>query len=212
MKTNELIDNLAADLTPVDYRQVSRMLGAGLVASILVAIVVISLAAGVRSDIEAPSALAFLIVKLLFTGSVVGITFAALLKLARPGKVGGASTFLLTVPFAAIGVLAVASLLSTPRADWDELIMGHGWRGLIIVPVMVTIPYAALVWALRKAAPTRLWRTGALAGLVAGAVSAGAYALSCTEDSFPFVACWYGGMMLLCGILGGVFGARLLRW
>lgn len=213
MKTSELIDNLSADLSPVDYRQVSRVLGGALAASVLAAIAVIWFASGVRPDIKAPSALAFLTVKLLFAGSVVAITFAGLLKLARPGKGRRTSGRLVALPFAAIALLAVISLFSTPSGQWDELIIGHGWRGLILIPIMAIGPYAVLVWTIRKAAaPTQLWRTGALAGLVAGAVSAGAYALSCTEDSFPYVACWYSSMILLCAILGALVGPRLLRW
>lgn len=212
MTTSELIDSLTTDLSPVDHRQVSRILGGALTASILVAVAVILLASGVRPDIKAPGASAFLAVKLIFTGSVVALTFAGLLRLARPGKGYGTSSFLLALPFAAIGVLAVMSLFSTPSGSWDELVMGHGWRSLIVIPIMATVPYAVLVWAIRKAAPIHLWRTGALAGLAAGAVSAGAYALSCTEDSFPFVACWYSSMILVCAVLGALFGARLLRW
>jgi len=36
-------------------------------------------------------------------------------------------------------------------------------------------------------APTDLTRTGALAGLVAGGISATAYAFHCMDDSLPFV-------------------------
>lgn len=171
-------------------------------ASILLAIALMALASGVRPDIKVPGALAFLTVKLVFAGSVVALTFAGLLRLARPGKEYGTSSFLLALPFAAIGVLAVMSLLSTPSGSWDELVMGHGGHSLIVIPIMATVPYVVLIWALRKAAPIHLWRVGALAGLAAGAVSAGAYAFSCTEDSFPFVACWYSGMILVCAILG----------
>jgi len=64
----------------------------------------------------------------------------------------------------------------------------------------------------RQAAPTDLARAGALAGLVAGGVSATAYALHCTDDSLPFVALWYGGTIALCTIAGAALGPRLLRW
>jgi hypothetical protein len=41
-----------------------------------------------------------------------------------------------------------------------------------------------------------LLRTGALAGLVAGGISAAAYALHCPDDSLPFVALWFGGTIV----------------
>jgi hypothetical protein len=61
-------------------------------------------------------------------------------------------------------------------------------------------------------APTDLRRTGALVGLIAGSVSATAYALHCVDDSLPFVALWYGGTIFLCTLAGVVLGPRLLRW
>jgi hypothetical protein len=49
-------------------------------------------------------------------------------------------------------------------------------------------------------------------GLIAGSVSATAYALHCADDSLPFVALWYGGTILLCTLAGTILGPRLLRW
>lgn len=212
MQTSELIDSLVANLSPVDHRQVSRKLGAALAASILAVVLIVAVGSGVRPDLDRPVALAHLAMKLFFTGGIVALTFAGLVRLAHPGKVRGPSRFLLALPFAAIGVLALASVLSNPGSARNELVMGDAWRSLILIPILSIVPYGVLVWAIRQAAPVNLWRTGALTGLAAGAVSAGAYALSCTEDSFPFVACWYGSMMLVCTILGALFGPRLLRW
>ncbi len=61
-------------------------------------------------------------------------------------------------------------------------------------------------------APTNLVRTGAVAGLIPGGVSAIAYVLHCADDSIPFVAVWYGGTIGLCTLAGAVSGPRLLRW
>jgi len=69
-----------------------------------------------------------------------------------------------------------------------------------------------VIWAVRQMAPTDLVRAGALAGMVAGAVSAVAYAFHCTDDSLPFVALWYGGTIALCTLAGATLGPRLLRW
>jgi hypothetical protein len=68
------------------------------------------------------------------------------------------------------------------------------------------------MWAVRQAAPTDLRRAGAFAGLVAGGVSALAYALHCTDDSIPFIAVWYGGTIALCTLAGAITGPKLLRW
>jgi hypothetical protein len=83
---------------------------------------------------------------------------------------------------------------------------------LISIPVIAVAPFAIIVWAMRRTAPTDLRRAGAVAGLVAGCLSAAGYALHCVDDSVPFVALWYGGTTALCTLVGWMLGPRLLRW
>jgi len=92
--------------------------------------------------------------------------------------------------------------------------MGDRWlQCLVSIPIIATLPFAAIVWAVRRfASPTDLVRAGAFAGLVAGGLSAIGYALHCTDDSLPFVALWYGGTIALCTVAGAMLGPRLLRW
>jgi hypothetical protein len=113
----------------------------------------------------------------------------------------------------AIALLAVISLTLVPSQHWKGMIIGDQWlECLLSIPIIAVVPFAVIVWAVRRTAPTDLVRAGALAGLVAGSVSATGYALHCTDDSLPFVAVWYGGTILLCTIAGAVLGPRLLRW
>ena len=46
-------------------------------------------------------------------------------------------------------------------------------------------------------------------GLVAGALGATAYAFHCPDDSVPFIAIWYGTLVVLCGVIGAILGPRL---
>jgi hypothetical protein len=80
------------------------------------------------------------------------------------------------------------------------------------IPVIAVVPFAALSWAVRQAAPTNLTRAGALAGLTASGISATAYAFHCTDDSVPVVALWYGGTVAMCTFAGAYLGPRMLRW
>jgi hypothetical protein len=117
------------------------------------------------------------------------------------------------MPFLVIVVLAGISLALAPSSHWDKMIVGNEWlECLISIPIIAIVPFAISIWAVRRAAPTNLARTGAFAGLVAGGVSAMAYALHCTDDSLPFVAVWYGGTIVLCTLVGAALGPRLLRW
>jgi len=120
---------------------------------------------------------------------------------------------LVALPFLMIMLLAAISLAAAPSSHWEKMIVGDQWlECLLSIPIIAIVPFAVIIWALRQTAPTDLVRTGALGGLVAGAVSATAYAFHCVDDSLPFVALWYGGTIALCTLAGALLGPRLLRW
>ncbi|WGD50163.1 DUF1109 domain-containing protein [Bradyrhizobium sp. CB1650] len=213
MKTDDLVELLSRNLEPVDRSAVLRTLcfavGIGIVAALGIAF----FGLGVRSDFATTRALIFLAMKLAFAIAIVGLAIVYLVRLTRPGGERKTSPFLIMTPFLVIVLLAAVSLGSAPRAHWDRMIMGDEWlECLLSVPIIAIVPFAASIWAVRKGAPTDLVRAGALAGLIAGAISAIGYALHCTDDSIPFIAVWYGGTIVLCTLAGAVLGPRLLRW
>ncbi|MFK4658235.1 hypothetical protein ABIF97_008169 [Bradyrhizobium japonicum] len=117
------------------------------------------------------------------------------------------------LPFLLIAALALISIGSAPVSHWDRMVAGDAsLECLVSIPIIAIVPFALTMWAVRQAAPTDLRRAGAFAGLVAGGISAVAYALHCTDDSLPFVALWYGGTIVVCTLAGAALGPRLLRW
>jgi hypothetical protein len=72
--------------------------------------------------------------------------------------------------------------------------------------------FAVVIWAMRRAAPTRPALAGAAAGVFAGAVGATVYGLFCQEATAAFVVAWYSLGIAACAALGAAVGARLLRW
>jgi hypothetical protein len=214
MKTNDLVALLSTNLEPVDRKAVVRTLwiAIGVGTSLAVGIALVGL--GFRPDLTTPGALIFLAVKVAFAIGVVGLSLAYLTRLARPGRERKISSALLVaVPFLVIMVLAAISLGSAPRSHWERMIVGDkSLECLLSIPVIAIVPFAVSIWAMRKGAPTDLSRAGAFAGLIAGGVSALAYALHCTDDSLPFIAVWYGGTIMLCTLAGAALGPRLLRW
>jgi hypothetical protein len=213
MKTDELVALLSINPEPVDRRSVDRTLGVALAAGSIVALGITSVGLGVRSDLMTARALMFLIVKLSFAVGIVSLALVYLTRLARPGGERKAPSFLVAMPFLAIVVLAAISLGFAPSSHWDKMIVGDQWlECLLSIPIIAIVPFAAAILAVRRAAPTNLARAGAFAGLIAGGVSAMAYALHCTDDSLPFVAVWYGGTIVLCTLAGAALGPRLLRW
>lgn len=213
MKTDDLIALLSTNPEPVDCNSVPRTLSLALAAGIAVALGIAFLGLGFRSDLTTTRALIFLAVKLAFAFGIVGLALLYLKRLARPGGERKFSPLIVALPFLILVLLAAVSLGSAPRAHWDKMIVGDEWLECVLsIPIIAIVPFAAAIWAVRKGAPTNLVRAGALAGLIAGGVSAIGYALHCTDDSLPFIAVWYGGTIVLCTLAGALLGPRLLRW
>jgi hypothetical protein len=213
MKTEDLIAILSTRVENVDTRGPQRNLFRAIILSLAVTIGGIVLWTGVRHDIDHLRELMFLMLKV---GLATLIILGGALVLARLGR-PGAETFFDTRSYKAaapgLGLLAVAAILALPvfhllqhdaQGDWLEC--------LISIPVIAVVPFAAVVWAMRKMAPTNLRLTGAVTGLVAGGVSSIAYALHCTDDSILFITAWYGAAVAICVLAGALLGPRLLRW
>lgn len=213
MKTDDLVALLSTNLEPVDRKAVVRALYVAIAGGVVAASGIVLVGLGFRPDLTTTRALIHLAIKLAFATGAVGLAMIYLMRLARPGGERRISTFLIALPFLTIVILAAISLGSAPPAHWERMIVGDQWlECLLSIPIIAIVPFAISIWAMRKAAPTNLVRAGAFAGLVAGGVSAMAYALHCTDDSLPFIALWYGGTIVLCTLAGATLGPRLLRW
>jgi hypothetical protein len=213
MKTDDLIAMLGTNVEPVDHRQVKRTVGVAVMLGAAVALGPMLLLFGVRADLTTAGAAIFLLLKLAFTLALLIPASIYLLRLARPGGERKTPIAFVAAPFVAIMLLAAISLAFAPISYWDDMIVGDRWlECLLSIPIIAIVPFAVIIWALRRTAPTDLVRAGALGGLVAGAVSAAGYALHCMDDSLPFVALWYGGTIAVCTVAGALLGPRLLRW
>jgi hypothetical protein len=213
MKTDELVALLSTNPEPVDRRSVARTLYVAVAVGSIVSLGLSLAGLGIRPDLMTARAIIFLVVKLSFAVGIVGLALLYLTRLARPGGERRTSSLLVAMPFLAIMVGAAISLGLAPSSHWNKMVTGDEWlECLVSVPIIAIVPFAISIWVVRRAAPTNLARAGAFAGLVAGGVSAMAYALHCTDDSLPFVAVWYGGTIVLCTLAGAALGPRLLRW
>jgi hypothetical protein len=211
MKTDQLINILSTDLEPVKRGQITKTLALALIVGGAAAFCVMLSTVGLRSGLT--FSLNFLALKLLFTLSLLGIGTALLARLARPGPGGKKLSALTFVPFLVIAITGAVALGFESPMTWGRMVLGRNWVScLLCIPLFAIAPFVALIWFLRKGAPTDLKRTGAIAGLVAGALGATAYAFHCPDDSIPFIAFWYGAMVGLCAFVGALLGPRLLRW
>ncbi len=213
MKTDDLIAVLSANVERIDHRQVTRTVGVAVAIGVTMALGTTLLMSGTRADLNEVGSWSFLVLKLAFATGIVALGSIYLIRVARPGGERKTRIAVVARPFFAIMVLAATSLAFAPPSHWNKMVVGDQWfECLLSIPIIAIVPFAAIVWAVRRAAPTDLVRAGALAGLVAGGVSAAGYALHCTDDSLPFVALWYGGTIAMCTLAGAMLGPRLLRW
>jgi len=213
MKTDQLIDMLSTNVEPVKRGQLAKTLAWALIIGGAASFCVMLATVGLRTVAAGGIHVGFLALKLLFMLSVIGAGTALLMKLIRPGQEAQKLSRFLFLPFLAAGLVGIVALALQPLSSWDRMILGTEWvTCLFCVPLFAVLPFALLIWALRKGAPTNLKRTGAITGLVAGALGATAYAFHCADDSLPFIAVWYGAMVLLCAWIGAKLGPRLLRW
>jgi hypothetical protein len=212
MKTDDLVEALSTRIEPVDFRAVGRRIALAVAAGSVLVVGAILIWFGPRTGLSTVEAWTFLFLKITFAAAIAGTAAIYLIRLSRPGGALKHGMLVVILPFLVIMALALVSLGSAPASHWDRMIAGDEWlECLVSIPTIAIVPFALTMWAVRQAAPTDLRRAGAFAGLVAGGISAVAYALHCTDDSLPFVALWYGGTIVVCTLAGAALGPRLLR-
>ena len=214
MKTEQLIEMLSTNIEPVDRGELRTTLTTAVVLGGAAAFCLMLSTVSVRDDLVATgSSLLFLSLKLGFALTVLAAGLAFLSKTIRPGQQARTPLQLTLVPFIAVGVAAIAELSFRFSATPHPMTTGTHWvMCLYCIPLFAAFPFALLVWALRRGAPTNLTRTGAMAGLVAGAIGTAAYAFHCPDDSLPFIALWYVASIAFCAGVGALLGPRVLRW
>lgn len=213
MKTNDLISLLAADTLPVARHATQRRLSLALLAGVPLALAIVLIGYGPRSDLVEAMFWPMFWVKLAVPIALAVAGFVALQALARPGVGLRARWIGWLLPVLLLWVLAFFSYRGAPVDQRAALIWGPTWRSCAASITLISAPvFIAAVMALKSLAPTRLRLAGACAGAMASGAGAAVYALHCQELSAPFLAIWYVSGMALPVAIGALLGPRLLRW
>jgi hypothetical protein len=211
MKTDTLIDLLARGAGPaptaVAARRLAPAAAGGLAASAVLALGLIGPIPAHLYGTPAPW------MKFAYAASLALAAAWLTARLARP-------LAHLTVPRCAVACVLVVMGLCGALALWTAEpgaraaeLLGLSWWACPWGVLALSLPaLAALLWALRGLAPTRPAAAGFAAGLLAGALGALGYTLSCPEASPAFVALWYTAGIGLAGCVGALLGPRVLRW
>nr|WP_245404624.1 DUF1109 domain-containing protein [Ancylobacter gelatini] len=138
-----------------------------------------------------------------------GVTLAMAQPAADRGIWGW---FLIAASALAIGAVAI-ELYVLPSELWMTNLVGQNAAFCLrTIPMLALGPLLCLLYVLRRGAPTHPGRTGAWAGLAAGAIGATWYAAHCPDDSPLFVAVWYSLGITVMTLAGYAVGRSRLRW
>lgn len=212
METDSLIKALAADTTKPALPQPWAWAAAIGLAVLLAAAVFLALL-GPRPDIGAVAGTARFLFKFAFTLAVSATAFGLLRALARPGApLGKVKGWILLAPVLMAGAVSL-ELALVPSGSWAVRMMGtNSLACLGFIPLIGLGPLAVFMAMLRHGAPTRPRLAGAVAGVLAGGLSATFYAAHCTDDSPLFVGLWYSLAIAGLAVLGSLAAPRMTRW
>ncbi len=211
MKTDDLIRVLSADETMT--RPPERILPWAVPATGVAMAVLFFWTMGFRDDWPGVLWQPVVLLKQILPVGLALAAFGLVVRLARPGAGAGPWRALVLI---ACGIAAGAFAVTAARlpvAAWGAAVFGETIVACLFFIVAMGAPVLALsLWVLRRGASTRPNLTGALAGVMSGAVAAGIYAGYCPEDNPMFWAVWYGSAIGVLGLAGLAMGRRILRW
>jgi hypothetical protein len=213
MKTQDLVRQLARCGATVDYTAVRRQFWGPLVIAVVLSAILVLALVGPRADWRETAGLPMFWLKLAFPAATAFAASVLLRGLGHPGARTRTAAAFVALPLALVWTTAALTLVAANPGDRTQLVLGHSWLTcLVSVPALSVPVFVLTLRSARSLAPTRLAFSGAVAGLVAGAVAAMAYALYCDEMQAPFLAIWYVLGMLVPAAIGGFAGPRFLQW
>jgi hypothetical protein len=213
MTSERLIETLAAELTPVRLRRLSRdALLLGMIGAIELALLL--LAGGARHDLMRVMMQPFFWWKLGTMGVLAAIGSVTALRSfdptisPRPGLRRAA---------AAIGVaLAIGWLIDATHRSAvplaERMLWHDGMRCMVAMAVLSLPMIAGLAVLMRRSASTDRTGTALAAGVAAGAWGAFVFTFACPHDDPLYVAIWYLAGCSVVAIAARWLLAPMARW
>ena len=213
MKTDDLLDALAADLAPAPARAVHARLLAGAGAAVVIALALVLFWLKLRPDLAVAVGGPTFWMKAAYTVALSLAGFLCAERLSRPATSARGGVTVAALAVAILAALGAAGLALAPSSERLTLMMGDSWRRCPVSILALAVPGLAIgLLIMRRFAPTRLRLAGAATGLLAGGVAASAYGLHCPETAPAFVALWYTLGITASAGLGALIGPWALRW
>ena len=208
MKTDDLIERLAADLRPVKRLAPPALRAAGWITLALLLVAACVVAFGPRHDLMDRLSRPHEVAQLVFALATGILAAVAAFELALPDR--SRHWALLPLPTAAawVGSLGLGCLADVAREGPQALVLGTSW-GCFRFIVMLGVPLTlSLVWMLRHAGPIRPVPVAALGGLAGAALASVGLSLFHHLDAAAMVLAWHGGTTLVV-VLGFLIFGRI---
>jgi hypothetical protein len=209
MKTDDVIEQLVADLEPVRPLRPPGIRAAWWLAGAVLYLAILTVARpGFTFELDG-GALGFLLIQAV--GVVAGV-LAAIAALASvvPGYSGRLGGWALVAGIAWLAIMAIVAFGAD--ANSPVLAAQHEWLCVAVILIGGAPLVAALSVMLRRGAPLTPIRTGLLSALAVGLLANFSACLSAPHASDLVTLMWHGGA-LLASILVCAAGARtVLRW
>jgi hypothetical protein len=213
MRTDELADLLSTGIAPVNRGASARRFGISVPVACISAVLLMSAIFGIRPDLASAARTALFWEKLAFPLCVSLGALLAVTRLARPGARVGTGWPIMATPVILVWIAGALIIATVAPQDRLPALLGQSWKVCPFNIVLLSIPgFAAVFWAVRGLAPTRLRLAGAASGLLASSIGTIAYCFHCPEMSPVFWSVWYLIGMLLPAAFGAILGPKLLRW
>lgn len=209
---NALIAELVGQLEPVKPLRFGTGMALALAAAGAASLAVIALF-GLRPDLAAGR---FDPMHLVSTGLFLGLGLAAsvtVIVMSRPLVGSDHSGWRWAAGMAAL--LPLAALIVGLSRDGGAALAGPGDHGVQCFWVgggASLIVFGALVWWLRRGAPTAPDRAGLVTGIASGAFGTFAFALHCPDNDIVHIGLWHSAPVLAMAVVGRAIVPRLIRW
>jgi hypothetical protein len=213
MNTDMLISGLTGDLRPIDRRNANRFIVLACLAAGAFSLLLVLAWLGVRPDLpQALLGFSFWM-KAFYTLCLAALSWRTLEKLRFPEAAPASTPRLLAGPVLLLAATCLVEWWTVPAAAEPAFWLGTSWTVCPLFITALALPIlASAIVSLARFAPARPVEAGAVAGLFAGAAGASIYGLHCGEVSPGFVLVWYSLGIGASALVGGVTGARFLRW
>jgi hypothetical protein len=216
MKTQSLIDSLAADLKPVKPIKPRNGVAWTLLATLVTALSVIAMF-GLRADIRAGAPEPLVVIRCLLLILLGLASTIAVDNAARP-SVGQshngwvwALAAAMVVPVAAFLLYGYHRIAGLPFAKGDMDFHLAPYCLIISCACGLVIGTVQTLW-LRRGAPTDINRAGWLVGLAAGGFGTLGYSLHCPSNSIFYIGSFYCLAVGVCAVVGRLVVPRLIKW